>query len=594
MSAVDSCFARPWVVELLGNYEAAVDGKQKAVPAQVVEFVKMQNIVEDLQCPTAVVHVSDRRYYIQAIITQEAKQRFEEEEEHFAFTDIKGNIIILKEFTVQFRAEEDLKNCDFYLRIQHFVVLPMETDSTDLFNCNRHTEVKKKIRTLWQDHMEELCMKNTGCSDGHLNRFLKVMNEENISLLKSTVLECLSIHERDEQPTTSRRALQPAASLRTAGRKAHGKKSQVIFSVPLNLLTIPAEEVVTLNNLPEWKDDFVMNEHGRSTESHVEKMYIEKEFPCKDSVAAQSSISSLLHEEQGSESKTQPELLPWDELSFQCHSIASSSAETQVSAACDQSLKTEHYIEHAEEMDHALPDSSTPDNLLPLETFCEEQSPLRSSPQDAVENESQSLFSPSSNYAYKSMAPEASDDMCKSPISVDQTCEPDRRMPYVLKSFSLEYVKSSVSLVPYNLPKVDYFEYYLEKRIYNSRKAPLNSSTLSSKMKTNASTSDFSGSKEETYLVASKKVKRAIKRKHLTEDAFPKAEEKLGTVSQNRSHKASSKNVKSKVKERPVLQKPILQFLSCRRQQRSNKATEMEITDATSYKNKTDKALNSK
>ncbi|XP_030064410.1 adrenocortical dysplasia protein homolog isoform X2 [Microcaecilia unicolor] len=489
MSAVDSCFARPWVVQLLSNYEAAVDGKQKAVPAQVAE-----------------------------------------------------------------------KYCEFYLRIQRFVILSMETDNVDLLNCNRHPEVKKKIRTLWQDHMEELCMKDTGCSDGPLNRFLKVMNEESLSLLKSTVLECLSLQERDQQPTTSRRALQPAIGLRTAGWKADGMKSQAIFSVPLNLLIIPAEEAVALNNFPDWKDDFVMNDHDRSAQSHVEDMQIERELPCEDSVATHSSISSPPLEEQGSKTKILPELLPWDELSFQCQSIASSSAEIQVFPAYDQSLETQHYIKHAEDVDHALPDSSTPDDLLPLEKCSTEESTLRSLPQDAVENESQSLFSPSSNYSCRSVTPEASDNICKSPVTMDQTCEPNHGISYVPKSVSFDYVKSTVSLVPYNLPKVDYFEYYLEKQMYSSRKAPLSSSILSSEMKNNAldsSTSDTFGSKKEEDLVPSNNEKRATKRKHLTEDAFSEVEEALGTVSWNRSHKTSSpKSAKGK-----VLQKPILEFL---------------------------------
>ncbi|XP_029446410.1 uncharacterized protein LOC115085032 [Rhinatrema bivittatum] len=604
MSAVGSSFPRPWVVELLVNYEAAVDGRQKAVPAQVVEFVKMQNNVEDSQCPAAVVHISDRTYYIQAVITKEAKQRFEEEEEHFAFPDIKGKIVILKDFTVQFKAEEDLKNCEFYLRIQHFDMLPMETDSVDLLNCNMHPEVKKKIRTLWQDHMEELCMKDTGCSDGPLTQLLMVMNEENLCTLKSTVLECLSLQETDQQPGTSRASYHPATGLKTARWNAERPKSQTIFSVPLSLLIIPAEEVVALNNLAEWKDDFiVMSDHERSAESHVEDMSTTKESPCEALVTPQTSVSSPVYEEQRNESKTQPDLFPWDDLSFQCQSIASSSAETRVSPQSDESLETAHQVRNVKKVDYPLPDSSTPDDLLTSGKFCAEESTLRPSPQDAGENEFLSLFSHSDDYSKSSTIQEASGIVCKSPIRMDKTYEPDSGIPCAPKCVNFDYVKTTVSLIPDNLLKVDYFEDFMAKRMCSSKKTPLPSTTLSSKLETNTldvSSRDLFGSEEEEDTIPeSKNGKRATKRKHLTEDTFPEVEEELGAVRESRSHKAPSpedcyKHIKGKLKQSSRLQKPILEFLGCQRKQKSNKATAMGVTSVICYSDKTEKAKKSK
>ncbi|XP_069073783.1 adrenocortical dysplasia protein homolog [Pleurodeles waltl] len=240
------CIAHPWILKLVENYGQS-ETMPVAVAAKVVKFVKMpQNQFDNLTGPAAVVHISDRESYIQAVITNGAKRKMEEEEEHFSFEDIHNKIIILKEFEIVFRQEEELIDCGFYIRIECFSILPMEPDREDGgVNCNEVPVVKWKIKEHWQKYRKETEMQDT--PGDCLTQLLNVANEEKLSDLKNTAYSCLNL--RGSSPS-----IHPATT-EWQNRK-RSKTDKDVFSVPINWLIISPEEEEILNNLEEWSDDY--------------------------------------------------------------------------------------------------------------------------------------------------------------------------------------------------------------------------------------------------------------------------------------------------------------------------------------------------
>lgn len=265
------CIAHPWILKLVENYGQS-EAMPVAVAAKVVKFVKMaQNHFDKLSGPAAVVHISDRESYIQAVITNDAKRKMEEEEECFSFEDIHNKIIILKEYEIVFRQEEELIDCGFYVRIEYFSILPMEPDREDGgVNCNEVPLVKWKIKEHWHKYREETEMQDT--PGDCLTQLLNVANEDKLNDLKNTAYSCLNL--RGSSPSVHR-----GTTAWQNGRSSKTDKS--VFSVPINWLIISPEEEEILNNLEEWSDDYsVVNDRD------------EREFCQEDVIAGAYSSTS--------------------------------------------------------------------------------------------------------------------------------------------------------------------------------------------------------------------------------------------------------------------------------------------------------------
>ncbi|XP_069469612.1 adrenocortical dysplasia protein homolog isoform X2 [Ambystoma mexicanum] len=242
------CIAHPWILGLVNSYGQSE--KPKAMAAKVVKFITTENDQSDNSLnPAAVVFISDRKSWIQAIITYKAKKKLEEEEEHFTLEDINGKIIILKEFAVLFRQEDALIDCGFYIRIEHFHILPMEPDrEDDGINCNEDPSVKLKIKEQWQKFRNEMEMQDS--PEASLTQLVDAVNEERFKDLESTAYTCLNLRSISPLPSTH--------SQMTAWKtcKKRKKTDKDVFSVPINWLMISHEEEVALANLQEWKYDY--------------------------------------------------------------------------------------------------------------------------------------------------------------------------------------------------------------------------------------------------------------------------------------------------------------------------------------------------
>ncbi|XP_077125910.1 adrenocortical dysplasia protein homolog isoform X2 [Ranitomeya variabilis] len=253
MAGYHSLIGYPWIIDCIDKYDRAVV-KQKPVPGQIVEFLRMPDrsvYSEACQYPEAVINISDQKYYIRAVITKEAQEKLESEDEHFSLANIKNKIIILKKFSVCFAAVEDLSRCEFYLTVQHFSVLPMETNTVDILNCNMEPGVRKKMKELWQNYMTELELNETdmNLSDVSLTQLLMIASEEKFSALKSIAEQCLELN-----PSVIQDVPQQGKNFWSI-QKNRNQENAEQFVIPLDLLLIPPHEEAILEQLTECRSE---------------------------------------------------------------------------------------------------------------------------------------------------------------------------------------------------------------------------------------------------------------------------------------------------------------------------------------------------
>ncbi|XP_069814177.1 adrenocortical dysplasia protein homolog [Dendropsophus ebraccatus] len=334
MAGYHSFIGYPWIIDCLAKYDSAA-AKQKPVPCQVVEFLKLPDHPvnsEECQYPEAVVNISDQKYYIRAVITKEAQQMLEREDEHFTLAAIKNKIIIVKKFSVCFAAAEDLSRCEFYLTVDHFNVLPMETNTVDLLNCNVEPGVRKKIKALWQNYITELEAEESShdmnLSDVSLTQLLMIASEEKFSALKSVAEQCLEL-----DPFVTQHNSPQGGTLWSTERRRNQNAEK--FVIPIDLLLIPPHEEAVLEQITEFICE------GQSISELADSS--EGDSSSQPYSTALSTLSEEPVDEIPSHSGN-----PWNQLPSLCISVATSSGS-----------QLQHSVNEVE----TDPDSSTPDIL---------------------------------------------------------------------------------------------------------------------------------------------------------------------------------------------------------------------------------------
>ncbi|XP_067853940.1 adrenocortical dysplasia protein homolog [Heptranchias perlo] len=270
MNSHKSYIGRPWIAEQLLRYGPA-ESRHRPAPAQVIEFVPPENWTKEAEYdPAAVVHLSDLKHYIKAVVTKGAKRDLEQEEEDYTFSDIKDKIVILRKFNVQLRLELELKDCEFYLVVQELKILPAETGFADACSCNLDPAVQKKLRELWQSHVDNMTAQEGTFSDVSLSNLIDAAMEDEVNSLKTAVKLCLDLTDSFKASASTSSILLPSVN-QTTGWKVMGRKNENkgnIFTVPEAMLMISSKQEEALNNIKEWKDDFVCIEDAESEMEH--------------------------------------------------------------------------------------------------------------------------------------------------------------------------------------------------------------------------------------------------------------------------------------------------------------------------------------
>ncbi|XP_042196134.1 adrenocortical dysplasia protein homolog isoform X2 [Callorhinchus milii] len=271
MSAHRPTIGQPWIAELLRSHGAALS-HQKPVPAQVIQFIPPEKWQKEAEFdPAAVVHLSDLKYTIKAVVTKGAKQELEQEEDDYTFDDIKEKMVILKQFDVHLRVEPELKECEFYLVVEKFKILPAENIRSDVRSCNLDPAVQKRLKEAWENHVKNTTFTEGSCSGISLTNLIDAAMGEEVNSLKDALILCLDASDSSE-PSTSTAVFLPSGSQMTGWEalRRKDKKQGNAFTVPETELIISSDQQEILNNLKEWKDDYVYDKDKTSTESAME------------------------------------------------------------------------------------------------------------------------------------------------------------------------------------------------------------------------------------------------------------------------------------------------------------------------------------
>ncbi|KFQ28381.1 Adrenocortical dysplasia protein, partial [Mesitornis unicolor] len=247
-------------------------------------------------------------------------------------------IIVLQKYTVCFREEARLEDCEFYLTVQRFIVLPMERQSLDSSNGNQEPSVLQKIKELW---LKSLAVKNAPSSEPSISQLIDAIGQNQLEILKENAEECLDLRLPEQTPAMVKDDV-PVTLWEAERKKEQGEQ---IFTVPTNtLLILFEEETVTCD----------ASKAGTS-KAPPEKISKETTVPGNLSVVSQASLAESADWSDSSEDYLDN---PWDTLPPVSLTLNSSDEQT---FQHDLSPKTQQDV---------AADSNTPDLLEPCGQDC--------------------------------------------------------------------------------------------------------------------------------------------------------------------------------------------------------------------------------
>lgn len=252
---------RPWIAELLLQRGTA-ESWYKSAPVQVTELAPLENWIKEAGYQSAVVvFISDLKYRIKAVLTEEAGNNMQQEEENYTLSQLKNKIVILKKFNIQVRLELELRDCEFYLVVQDLKILPGDMGFADACSCNMDLAVLKKLRELWENHLNITVTQEKTFTDLSLSNMITAAVEDEVNVLKHAAELCLDPLASQVTASTSHSENQ-TTGWKTMRRQNTDKRN--IFTVPEAMLMISSDQEKALNNIKEWKDDFVCTEDPES------------------------------------------------------------------------------------------------------------------------------------------------------------------------------------------------------------------------------------------------------------------------------------------------------------------------------------------
>ncbi|NXW50367.1 ACD protein, partial [Nyctiprogne leucopyga] len=264
-------------------------------------------------------------------------------------------IIVLQKYTVCFREEARLEDCEFYLTAQQFIVLPMERQRLESSDGNQEPSVLQKIKELW---LRSLALKNAPSSEPSISQLIDAIGQNQLEVLKENAEECLDLLVPKDTPTTGKDEV-PVTQWEAERKQEQGE----VFVVLANTLVIPPEEEPVACDASK----------ADTTEATPGKSSDDRTVPGELSVVSQaSSTESTALSESSEESLDNP----WDKLPPMSLTLNSSDEKT-----------LENDLSPKNQQDVAA-DSNTPDSLA----LCSQDSPERLPREEPVQTSSPSLL----------------------------------------------------------------------------------------------------------------------------------------------------------------------------------------------------------
>uniref|UniRef100_A0A8C3T0D3 Shelterin complex subunit TPP1/Est3 domain-containing protein n=1 Tax=Chelydra serpentina TaxID=8475 RepID=A0A8C3T0D3_CHESE len=346
-----------------------LDSRNTRVPGHILKVVSDFKAAD--QGSAAILHISDGSYYIRVVVSPEAVQMAECVQLQSGFSNIIGRIIILQKYMVCFQEETKAEECEFYLAVRQFIVLPLQRQRMEALNCNQEPSILQKIKELWQ---RGFTLKTVSSSGMSVSQLMIDIGQRRLTVLKQNVEDCLDLLDPSEVPARGERL--PVTNWEAERKREELSKD--VFTVPANFLVIGPEEKAAIRDAC-----LAGAPHSVPGSSHLDRDLEDCSVvscPCDPGAMSRSLDVSPDN--------------PWDRLQSVSVTL-SSSGEKSIIQPSLPSTQGAQLASSAEEAAVTQPDSNTPDLLEPSS----QKSPCSLSQDEPVETVSPSLLSYSSTCA---------------------------------------------------------------------------------------------------------------------------------------------------------------------------------------------------
>uniref|UniRef100_A0A2D4M1F8 Shelterin complex subunit TPP1/Est3 domain-containing protein n=2 Tax=Micrurus spixii TaxID=129469 RepID=A0A2D4M1F8_9SAUR len=164
------------------------------------------------------------------------------------------------------------EDCQFYLILECFQVMPMKREGKNLQNCNRELSVIQKIKDLWRKGFARETWFNSGQESQSVSQILKDVNQDQLNTLKQTAKDCLNLLGTIKPLDSEQLAVYSETKWQL--ERKQNKMHEDTFTVPAEYLVISAENEAALSqsyisNTPQAApgEDEDIQEDDRSTVS---------------------------------------------------------------------------------------------------------------------------------------------------------------------------------------------------------------------------------------------------------------------------------------------------------------------------------------
>ncbi|XP_048672392.1 uncharacterized protein LOC125620562 isoform X5 [Caretta caretta] len=264
------------------------------------------------------------------------------------------------------------EECEFYLSVHQFIVLPLQRQRMEALNCNQEPSILQKIKELWQ---RGLTLKTISSSGTSVSQLMIDIGQRRLKVLKQNVEDCLDLLDASEVPAIGERL--PVTNWEAERKREELSKD--VFTVPANVLVISSEEKEAI------RDACLAGAPHTVPGSS-----------CLDRDPDDSTIVSCPNDPSAMSRSLDVSLdNPWDKLQSVSVTLSSSLEEKSIIQPSLPSTQEAQLASSAEEAAITQPDSNTPDFLEPSS----QKSPSTLSQGEPVKTVSPSLLSYSSTRA---------------------------------------------------------------------------------------------------------------------------------------------------------------------------------------------------
>ncbi|NWS41276.1 ACD protein, partial [Probosciger aterrimus] len=217
-------------------------------------------------------------------------------------------IIVLQKYAVCFQEEARPEDCEFYLRVQKFIVLPIEKLRLESSDGNKEPSVMQKVKKLW---LRSLAASDSPSSEPSISQLIDAVRQSQLEVLKENAEECLDLGVPKVMPATGKDEV-PVTQWEAERKQEQGEDT---FVVPANILVVPPEEgAVACDSSRAETSEATSRESGDGRTGLAELSVISQPSSVASMALSESSEGSMDN--------------PWDRLPSVCLTMSCSDERT--------------------------------------------------------------------------------------------------------------------------------------------------------------------------------------------------------------------------------------------------------------------------